>query len=237
MSVTIRPYVNGGWEVDIRVELPDGTDIRERKKAPSLSKTAAQRWAEARERVLLVEGKPKPVKKEEVLEKQTLREFAPRFIDGYAKANRLKPSGVAGKKSILSVHLIPLLGDKRLDAIQAEDVQRLKSALGERSPKTVNNILTTLSVMLRTAVEWDLIERVPCVIKLLPTPKSQASFHDFEEYERLVEATRSSLQDFLVVLLGGEAGLRCGEIMAIERSDVDLNKRQLRVARRSTRVV
>src|SRR6478736_6774398 len=58
MSVTIRPYVNGGWEVDIRVELPDGTDIRERKKAPSLSKTAALRWAEARERVLLVEGKP-----------------------------------------------------------------------------------------------------------------------------------------------------------------------------------
>jgi len=41
MSVTIRPYVNGGWEVDIRVELPDGTVIRERKKAPSSSKTAA----------------------------------------------------------------------------------------------------------------------------------------------------------------------------------------------------
>lgn len=181
--------------------------------------------------MLLVEGKPKPVKKEEVLEKPTLREFAPRFIDGYAKANRLKPSGVAGKKSILSVHLIPLLGDKRLDAIQTEDVQRLKSALGERSPKTVNNILTTLSVMLRTAVEWDLIERVPCVIKLLRTPKNQASFHDFEEYERIIEATRSSLQDYLVVLLGGEAGLRCGEIMALEWSDVDLNKRQLCVAR------
>ena len=58
MSVTTRPYVNGGWEVDICVELPDGTDIRERKKAPSLSNTAAQRWAQARERVLLVEGKP-----------------------------------------------------------------------------------------------------------------------------------------------------------------------------------
>jgi hypothetical protein len=114
MSVTIRPYVNGGWEADIRVELPDGTVIRERKKAPSSSKTAAQRWAEARERVLLVHGKPKPVKKEEVQEKPTLNEFASRFLDGYAKANRLKPSGIAAKKSILGVHLIPLLGDKRL---------------------------------------------------------------------------------------------------------------------------
>lgn len=32
MSVTVRPYVNGGWEVDIRVELPDGTIIREQRK-------------------------------------------------------------------------------------------------------------------------------------------------------------------------------------------------------------
>jgi integrase len=33
------------------------------------------------------------------------------------------------------------------------------------------------------------------------------------------------------VLLGGEAGLRCGEIMALEWRDVDLDKRQLCVQR------
>jgi hypothetical protein len=64
MSVTVRPYVNGGWEVDIRIPLPDGTDIRERRKAPATSKSAAQKWGEARERVLLVSGKPKPAHKE-----------------------------------------------------------------------------------------------------------------------------------------------------------------------------
>src|SRR5258705_5653403 len=231
MSVTIRPYINGGWEVDIRIELQDGTLIRERKKAPSTSKTAAQRWAEARERVLLVHGKPKPVKKEEVQEKPTLKEFAPRFVDGYAKANRLKPSGVAGKKSILSVHLIPLLGDKRLDAIQTEDVQHLKSALGHRAEKTVNNVLAVLSVMLKTAVEWGVIERVPCSIRMLTTTKSAASFYDFDEYERLVEAARSDSQAYLVALIGGEAGLRCGEMMALEWTDVELTKRALCVGR------
>jgi integrase len=35
----------------------------------------------------------------------------------------------------------------------------------------------------------------------------------------------------LIVLLGGEAGLRCGEIMALEWRDVDLANRQLCVAR------
>ena len=75
MSVTVRPYVNGGWEVDIRVQLPDGSVIRERKKAAASSKQAAQKWAESRERVLLVHGKPKPAK-EDVQKIPTLKEFA-----------------------------------------------------------------------------------------------------------------------------------------------------------------
>jgi hypothetical protein len=138
MSVTVRPYVNGGWEVDIRVQLPDGSVIRERKKAAASSKQAAQKWAESRGRVLLVHGKPKPAK-EDVQRIPTLKEFALRFLDGYAKANRLKPSGIASKETVLRVHLAKAFGDKRLDEISTEDVQRLKAALTERAPKTVNH--------------------------------------------------------------------------------------------------
>ena len=101
MSVTVRPYVDGGWEVDIRVTLPDGSVLRERRKAPTASKSAAQRWAESRERVLLVNGKPDRAK--EVQQKTTLREFAPRFIESHAKANRLKASGIAAKESVLRI--------------------------------------------------------------------------------------------------------------------------------------
>jgi len=106
-----------------------------------------------------------------------LRAFAPRFLDGYVNANRLKPRGIAAKKTVLNVHLVPHLGDKALDQIATEDVQRLKSALEHRAAKPVNNILTALSVLLRTAVEWDVIARVPCAIKLLQTSKSNASFY------------------------------------------------------------
>jgi integrase len=231
MSVTIRPYVSGGWEADIQVLLPDGTRIRERKKAPTSSKAAAQRWAEARERVLLVTGKPKPSMKEEVRTIPTLQAFATRFLEGYAQANRLKPSGIAAKETILRKHLIPQLGTKALDAITTEDVQGVKSALVERSPKTVNNVLTTLNVLLKTAVEWGVIERASCSVKLLKTPKTTVPFYDFDEYERLLGAARSDARTYLIALLGGEAGLRCGEIKALEWTDIDLKKRQLCVAR------
>jgi integrase len=53
-------------------------------------------------------------------------------------------------------------------------------------------------------------------------------FYDFAEYERLVAAAGSmDALTHLIVLLGGEAGLRCGEMIALEWKDVDLEKRQL----------
>jgi integrase len=232
MSVTIRPYRGGGWEVDIRVVSPDGTrQKRERKHAPISSRAAVGRWAAARERVLF-ERLLSPSQDHPRKEVPTLQEFAPRFVDGHARANRQKPSGIASKTAILRLYLIPAFGRRRLDAIKSEDVQRLKAQLEVKSPKTVNNILAVLSILLKKAVEWDVIERMPCRIKLLPIEKGTAAFHDFEEYERLVDVARAIDQrTYLIVLLGGEAGLRCGEMIALEWGDVDLTKRQLCVRR------
>ena len=193
----------------------------------SSSRSAALRWGEARELRLCVHGVPSAKK-----EVPTLEEFWPRFIDGYARANRHKPSGIAAKDTIGAVHLIPQMGTHRLDAVTTEAVQQLKHRLRNRAPKTVNNVLTVLNVLLKKAVEWDVIERMPCAIRLLPIPRPSAGFYDFDDYERLLAAAKANDRNaYLVVLLGGEAGLRCGEIMALEWGDVDLSKRQLCVQR------
>ncbi len=232
MSVTIRPYRKGGWEIDIRVVTPDGTrQLRERKRSPLSSRSAAMRWAEGRERTLF-QRLMDPAQHTPRKEAPTLRAFAPRFMDGHARANRQKPSGIAAKEMILRVHLLPALGHKRLDAIKSEDVQRLKRNLEAKSPKTVNNILAVLSVMLKKAVEWEVIERMPCAVKLLPVTKGSTKFYDFGEYERLVEGARIlDPRTHLIVLLGGEAGLRCGEMIALEWTDVDLVNRQFCIRR------
>ena len=231
MSVKVRPTASGSWEVDIHVVLPNGRRHRARRRLKVSSKSAALHWGREQERRLLVGKIHKPQRKREV---PTLKAFADRFLDGHAKANRQKPSTIATKETLLRVHLRPLLGTKRLDAITNEDVQRLKTALAARAPKTVNNVLTVLNVLLKTAVEWDVIDRVPCRIRLLKVSKPSAAFHDFDAYERLVKATRViGAEAFLIVLLGGEAGLRCGEMIALEWADIDLGKRQLCVQRSS----
>ena len=55
----------------------------------------------------------------------------------------------------------------------------MKGALRNRSPKTVNNFLSVLSVLLKTAVEWEVIDRMPGTIRLVKVSQSSAAFHDF----------------------------------------------------------
>jgi integrase len=214
MSIKLRPYRTGGWEVDITVVTPDGQrSMRERRRATMSARSAVMRWAEVREHVLF-ERLVNPASYIPKKEVPTLQAFAPRFIEGHAIANRLKPSSIAAKKAILRLYLFPMFGRRRLNAIKNEDVQRLKAQLELKS--------------LKRAVEWEVIDRMPCTVKLLRVQHGTAAFHDFDAYERLVEVARSiDIRTLLVVLLGGDAGLRCGEIIGLEWADVDLAKRQL----------
>ena len=235
MSVTIRPYRSGGWEIDIRVVTPDGArDLRERRRAPMSSRSAAVRWAEGRERVLFerLDAVPRRTRHR----RRRCPPYKPSRRDSStATRGRIGRSRAGSQRRTRSsaLHLIPALGRKRLDAIKSEDVQRSEGAAGVRNrPRPSTTSSTVLSVLLKKAVEWEVIERMPCTVKLLPVDEGIDAFHDFDEYERLVEVARSiDPRTLLIVLLGGEAGLRCGEMIALEWSDVDLVKRQLCVRR------
>jgi hypothetical protein len=179
MSVTVRPYRRGGFEVDIQWRSQDGRRHRERKRLDITSKTAAQRWGEGRERELLVRGPT--LRRKEV---PTLEQFAPRFMDGHARANQAKPSGIAHKELVFKNHLFPTLGTKRLDDITDEDVQQLKFTLRHRKPTTVNNVLSVLSMMLKKAVEWRVLENARCIVRFVKVHQG-ARFYSFEEFEAL----------------------------------------------------
>src|SRR5262245_58142755 len=76
------------------------------------------------------------------------------------------------------------------------------------------------------------IEPMPCTITLLRVSRGSTHFYDFEEFERLVAAARAlDGRAYVLVLTAGEAGLRLGEMVALEWSDIDFVKRQVCVQR------
>lgn len=62
--------------------------------------------------------------------------------------------------------------------------------------------------------------------------KGRPKFYDFDQYQWLVNAAEKvDLRIHLLVLLGGDAGLRRGEIIALEWPDVDLRRGLLTIER------
>jgi len=152
-----------------------------------------------------------------------------RRLAEYVVANRLKPSTVQNKRVIIQNYLVPTLGERSLDAVSEVDVQRLKARFADQAPSSVNNILTLLSTMLKTAVEWEVIGSMPRIRKLKRKPQ-RFDFYEDEPYERLVAAAKvAGMRSYLVVLLGGDARLRAGEIMALRLPHCDLRRGLLSV--------
>ena len=103
------------------------------------------------------------------------------------------------------------------------NVQALKVKLAGHAPKTVNNVLTVLSKLLRVAVRLKVISAMPVEhFDLLKGPEvAVPPFYTFEEYATLLAAAeRLDPRILVAVLLGGNAGLRAGEVMALEQTDV-----------------
>lgn len=229
MSVKVRPHGQKKWMVDIHYETANGERRRERKVPEGVtSRTAAERWAGDRLRVLLA---GEVVERKEV---PTLADFQTRFVRDYAKANQQKHSSIVTKESIFKVHLVPAFGSKRLDEITTADVDALKGKLTElgRSPKRINDVLTVLRTALSVAADWDVMPPTRAKIRGLKVPEGEMSFYDDAELGRLLVAAKSLDPRFgLAVLLGADAGLRAGEMISLEWQDCDVTAGLITVRR------
>jgi integrase len=143
-----------------------------------------------------------------------------------------KPSEQTAKRCILDNHLLPAFRRLALDQITVQDVERLKARmLGKNlSRKRVNNVLNVLRKLLGYALEMEIVERIPRV-KTLKVPPQKFDFFTVEELERLIQAAKVEPEWQAAIILAAEAGLRLGELLALEWGDVDLKARVLTVMR------
>ncbi|WP_240360746.1 hypothetical protein [Pyxidicoccus caerfyrddinensis] len=78
-------------------------------------------------------------------------------------------------------------------------------------------MLVVLNTVFKTALKWDVIGQMPATIELLKVTPSTIEFYEPRELKRLVEAVaKVDHQHPVFILLGREAGLQCGEIIALE---------------------
>lgn len=223
---------NGFWYYRVTVKFPDGRRERVFGKPTLNTKRAAIDAEKAHAERLL--NPPPP-------EAPRFADFAADWIKTYPASAGVRQSTIDGYRQHLEDHLLPLLGDKLLSEIDAQEIVSTFAALAAKkvqipvrhgtasdaalekerpalSPLTVRNVGTTLHKILVSAYEWGKIEAVP------PFPKRKHvdltfDFYVAEEAKKLLDAANEN--DYLLLLFALRTGARAGEQLALEWGDVD----------------
>lgn len=179
---------------------------------------------------------------------KTFEAFAEEWLATYPAAAKNRETTRIGKEYHVRVRLVPYF--RRLSAerggapitlgeITARTVDRLIADLGEApklgaggrelaaklSAQTIRNILQTLRKMLLSARRWDEVAGLP-EIPSVKVDRAKIDFLTFEEADRLLNA---AADDRALLILAVRTGLRAGELLGLQWSDVDLVKGEIRV--------
>jgi integrase len=147
-------------------------------------------------------------------------------------AVNLKNSTARAAESHLRAHILPKLGSLTLTEINTKAAQAFVAhlATGGRSRKTVENVLLTLSSILRKARAWDYacgsFSLADITLPREGVKKEQRCFTD-EEVGKILAAAPEPFGTILAVT--AVLGLRIGEVLALRLNDLDFSRKIIRV--------
>lgn len=207
---------------------PDGSVVRTRpqvvlgsKKELPTARLATRRLGEILSRINDTGYQPTRI--------ATVAEFAERWRREVLAKRKLSTQHAAN--SHLDSHILPELGKLRLDQLGPENQQIFVNSLTGASRKTVLNILSTLSAMLKTAKDWGYATRQIEPGKLvLPERTTHVPAHFTRSQVESIFTLAQEPWRTLFVLLA-MTGLRAGEALGLQWGDVDFEHHCIHVRR------
>jgi integrase len=135
-------------------------------------------------------------------------------------------------QSIIRVHLRPAFGHQLIRSIGVAETDAYQAERAHLDKKTVANHLTLLISMLNLAVDLNWLAKCPKIRK----PRIPLFTADYrylrteEEIQRFLAAAREEGENiFALYATAIYTGMREGELAALHRSSVDLNKRLITI--------
>lgn len=163
--------------------------------------------------------------------KLTVREYLEKWLMDYKP--KLTPLAAERYQAIIQTHLIPSIGQIPLTKLRPEHLQSHYSRLfstGLKSP-TVHYDHTVIHVALVSAVKWGLVGRnVADFVDVPPNTRAEIEFWDSDEMNQFIESIKANPY-YVVFYIALFTGMRRGEILGLQWSDIDILGAQLSVRR------
>lgn len=146
----------------------------------------------------------------------------------------LRPTTQAKYRRLLKDNVFPALGRLPMNPLAPAAVRQWHLALKATHPSTAASAYRLLSTICRTAVEDRVIAQSPCRVKGggIEAAKERPTASVDEVAAAAAAAAPSHWR--LAILLGAWCQLRRGEVLALQRKDVDLVERTLSISQNLT---
>lgn len=156
-----------------------------------------------------------------------LAAFIDRYVEVYLKVKDAKSwEKEMGRIKRIRAHF----GNAWVDEIHASEIEAFLADLRRQGlkPATANRYYARLSSMIKKARAWGFREDDP--LEFIDRFKEQPLGDRYlqpEEYRRLLDACDADLR--ALVIVAANTGMRRGELLALKREDLDLDRAYLRV--------
>jgi integrase len=150
-----------------------------------------------------------------------------RFIE---EDRERKPSTLRDYRSALNSRLLPAFGDRPIESITAEEIERWRRSLTGLSNRSKNKLLIQMHGIFRRAqIVWAIpVNPLARVEKHPIRPSGDIQVFEPDEVWALVRAAASE-QDGALFLTAAFTGLRMGELLALRWREVDFAGSTIRV--------
>jgi integrase len=178
------------------------------------ARTAAKRYLHG-----LLDGR-KPANRDSAM--PTFNEFSERYLSQHAAA-RKKPRSLLEDRRNLHLHILPSLGDLRLDKVTKREVVEFHAAQHAR-PVNANRCLSLISHIFSVAEKWDVLPvgTNPCSGVDRYPEKSRERLLDGEELSRLgavlAQPSPHDWRAYGCIMLLIITGARLGEVLGLQWS-------------------